>query len=289
VDFIALDYETANADQSSICQIGIAKVRNSIVSETKSWLVNPQASFDPINVSIHGIDAYDVKDAPTLKSNLPSLLENLSGKVVISHSAFDRVATFRACEKYNLGAPDSIWMDSARMVRRAWPDHFAKTGYGLKNVAKILGIDFAHHDAGEDARACAEIVIRAVVETGLDLDAWLKRVNQPILPPIGQITTPNSDGPFFGVNIVFTGALEMPRREATSLAASLGFSVDKGVTKKTNILIVGDQDAQKLAGKDKSSKHIKAEKLITNGQHIDIFSESDFRAFFSIAAQQDGS
>ena len=77
--------------------------------------------------------------------------------------------------------------------------------------------------------------------------------------------------------MVFTGALEIPRREAADLAASIGCSVASGVNKKTTILVIGDQDISKLAGKDKSSKHLKAEQIISKGQKIRIIKESDFK------------
>ena len=77
--------------------------------------------------------------------------------------------------------------------------------------------------------------------------------------------------------IVFTGALTMPRREAADIAASIGCDVDAGVTKRTTLLVVGDQDVQRLAGHKKSSKHRKAEQLIQAGQPIRILRETDFR------------
>ncbi|WP_212754938.1 hypothetical protein [Vibrio sp. 2-2(8)] len=43
------------------------------------------------------------------------------------------------------------------------------------------------------------------------------------------------------------------------------------------MLVVGDLDIAKLAGKEKSSKHLKAEKLILSGQRIKIIRESDFK------------
>jgi len=49
------------------------------------------------------------------------------------------------------------------------------------------------------------------------------------------------------------------------------------VTKNTTLLVVGDQDISKLAGKNKSSKHLKAEQLISKGQLIRIIKESDFK------------
>ncbi len=54
--FLALDVETANADYSSICQIGIAEFENGKVINTWSSLINPESYFDPFNVSIHGIN-----------------------------------------------------------------------------------------------------------------------------------------------------------------------------------------------------------------------------------------
>jgi DNA polymerase-3 subunit epsilon len=78
--------------------------------------------------------------------------------------------------------------------------------------------------------------------------------------------------------IVFTGALQLARREAADMAAAAGGDVLPGVTKHTTMLVVGDQDISKLNGHDKSSKHMKAEKLITSGQQIRIIGESDFMA-----------
>ena len=69
----------------------------------------------------------------------------------------------------------------------------------------------------------------------------------------------NAEGPLFGEVVVFTGALSMPRRKAADAAADAGCEVAGGVTKKTTLLIVGDQDVTKLAGHSKSSKHRKAE------------------------------
>lgn len=62
------------------------------------------------------------------------------------------------------------------------------------------------------------------------------------------------------------------------MAAESGCEVGTTVTKKTTLLVVGDQDIDRLAGKDKSSKHIKAEALIAQGQKIRILGESDFQA-----------
>jgi DNA polymerase III subunit epsilon len=188
------------------------------------------------------------------------------------------VSIGRATDKYRCDPWRITWLDSARISRRSWPDRFASTGYGLASVASFLGIEFSHHNALEDARAAGLIVCRAAETTGLGMEEWLERVKKPIfLDTAGAISLDgNPEGAFCGEAIVFTGALEIPRREAAALAAKAGFDVLPGVSKKTSVLVVGNQDARKLHGHKISSKHKKAEELIKAGHLIQIITEADF-------------
>ena len=161
------------------------------------------------------------------------------------------------------------------MVRRTWED-FQKSGYGLSNVANELNISFEHHNAVEDARAAGEILLRAIEHTGISLDDWLTRVYKPITTKSSIAREGNPDGILTSEIVVFTGALSIPRRQAAELAVNAGCDVANGVNKNTTLLVVGDQDISRLAGHNKSSKHRKAEDLITQGQNIRILGESDF-------------
>jgi DNA polymerase-3 subunit epsilon len=49
------------------------------------------------------------------------------------------------------------------------------------------------------------------------------------------------------------------------------------------LLVVGDQDIQKLAGHDQSAKHRKAESLIAQGYPIRILQETDFKNLVALA------
>jgi len=275
MDFVVVDVETANPNLASICQIGIAPFRNGVSEQPRQWLVNPQDYFDPINVSIHGIDEAAVRSAPTWPEVYASIAPFLSGGIVASHTAFDRTAVGQACENWSLEMCECRWLDTARVVRRAWPQ-FAKSGYGLANVAATFGIKYRAHNASEDARCAGEILMLAVEQTGLNAEQWLGRVCQPI-HPAEEIPDANPEGPLYGEVLVFTGALSMHRHEAAIVAANAGCHVDDGVTKHTTLLVVGDQDIRKLAGHEKSSKHRKAEELIKKGQRIRILGESDFK------------
>ena len=285
MDFIALDFETANADMSSICQIGLADFKNGLLQEEWKTYIDPEDFFDEINISIHGIDECTIEGSPILPDVLNRLYNYLDGRIVVCHTHFDRVALQQACFQYNLHTPSCTWLDTARVTRRTW-EQFAWSGYGLLNVCDSLGYQFAHHDALEDAKAAAHILLAAVAKTGIDLQSWLKRVEQPIDPIDPIAREGNSEGSFFGEVLVFTGALALPRREAADMAAKIGCTVANGVTKDTTILVVGDQDVKKLAGHDKSSKHRKAESLIKKGQPLRIIRESDFKELVNLSLKQ---
>lgn len=285
--FNAIDAETANADRASICQIGIVHVHDGEIQDQWKTFVNPEDWFDPWNIEIHGIDEAAVRGAPTLPEVRDELRRRLRGSVLVSHTAFDRVAFERAMDKYDLEHLQVIWLDSARVARRAWPDRYGKRGWGLKNIASDFGISFKHHDALEDARASAEIVLLACDVANLDVEGWLQRVERPIVASSsrsssGGATAPSvkregsAEGPLYGETIVFTGALSISRQEAAKLAANSGCNVILHVSKKTTMLVVGTQDRKKLNGYEKSSKHRKAESLIDQGVDIQILSESDF-------------
>jgi DNA polymerase-3 subunit epsilon len=283
MEFVALDVETANPDMSSICQIGIAGYADGSLANEWTAYVDPQDFFNAVNVSIHGINETMVRGAPTLPEVAAHLFEHLDGRVVVCHTHFDRVAIHQAFTKHGLRIPGCTWLDSARVARRAW-EEFAWGGYGLSNVCEVLGYRFTHHDALEDAKASAHVLMAAIAKTGIDLKDWLVRATQPISAREGiararqgMAQEGNPEGALYGEVLVFTGSLAIRRREAAELAAKIGCTVADGVTKATTILVVGDQDVNKLLGNEKSSKHRKAEELILKGQVIRILMESDFK------------
>lgn len=282
--FVAVDFETANADLASICQVGIVTFEREVIVDKWDTLVDPEDYFDGINVSIHGIDEDTVRGAPTFPQIFDAISERTCDRVVVSHTSFDRTALAQAITKYSLGEISCEWLDSARVVRRAW-GQFAHRGYGLESVCRALGITYDAHDAVEDARAAGEVLLHAMRETGLDLSGWFRRVSQPIDPNSARpiVFEGNPDGPLFGEELVFTGALTIPRREAAALAASAGCRVAAGVKKSTTLVVVGDQDVRKLAGHEKSAKHRKAEELISKGQIIRILRETDFARLVEIS------
>lgn len=276
MDFVVIDVETANPDLGSICQIGVAIFSENKFLESWSSLVNPEDYFDDFNISVHGITEAMVSSAPTWPEIHARLKINYTNIIVASHTPFDRTAIRRACEKNGAEPFECQWLDTARVVRRTWPE-FSKSGYGLSNLSKHFGIAFKHHDAEEDARLAGEILLLAIKESETSVSEWCTRALKSSAPARSYASVEaNLEGPLFGNVVVFTGALSIPRQEAARLAAFSGCEVGAGVTKHTSLLVVGDQDIRALAGAEKSSKHRKAEELMSKGQAIRIIGESDF-------------
>lgn len=159
MNFIAMDFETANAKRFSACSLSLVIVRqNHIVDELYS-LINPQTSFSSRNIQIHGIHESDVVDAPTF----PELWQHIAqfytpDKLVIAHNAsFDNSVLKRTLEHYHIAPPAYLTLDTLRTSQKLLPD---LPNHKLNTVADALQIDLHHHhNALDDAQACADILI----------------------------------------------------------------------------------------------------------------------------------
>ena len=157
--FTAIDFETANADRGSVCAVGLAMVENGQVVGRLHQLIRPNPCyFDPFNVSIHGISPSDVADAPTFAQFWPSLWPQVSGPLVAHNAAFDMGVIRCALDQVGRPYPTTDYFCTKVIAKLAWPKH---PTYALNHIARTLGISFRHHDAAEDAHACALVAIAA--------------------------------------------------------------------------------------------------------------------------------
>jgi len=178
--FVAVDVETANADRGSICSIGLVAFDDNRVVEEWYMLIDPCDAFDPINTSIHGIDAQKVRGAPTYAEVAQTINRKLHSTIAVAHSSFDFGAIRRASDGWECPQPRCHWLDTACVARRAWPE---LPNHKLPTLCEHIGFAFQHHHALEDAKAAGHILLAATQEAGLGLDDWLRRVKQPINRP----------------------------------------------------------------------------------------------------------
>lgn len=308
MNFIAIDFETANRDRSSICQVGIAEFQGRECVESTAWLVDPEQQFDEMCVDVHGITPDLVDGSPRFREFYEAVLgPRLADRVIVCHTSFDRVALERACERHGHPTPAASWLDSATLARRVWPE-VSRSGYGLRNLATTrLGIEFRHHDAGEDARAAGLVVLAAAESLGLDLEGCLSLVSgafprsrarsgessvqrrasaseveqeekelRRILTELVHRTAAQDDPPLAGERVAITGRLQLQRKEVGSAIEALGGTWDPRVSMDTTMLVVGTQNEVALKGKEKSSNQEKAERFRSQGREIQIFTEAEW-------------
>jgi DNA polymerase-3 subunit epsilon len=291
-DFIALDVETANADVGSICSVGLVHFRAGQIFKSLSILVDPEGPFDPGNIAVHGIRPGDVIGKPTMAQVFPVLAQALNGTIVTHHSSFDRRALASAAARYGVAELECFWLDTLTVARRSWRELADAGGFGLANLTRAFQIEFRHHRAEEDARACGLIMLKALDDSGLDLQHWLDLVAhapRPIVRGAPKVVVPpkseafaryaqpgERSGRLMGETVVFTGFLQMHRTEAAHLAVKAGCNVVDTVSGKVTVLVVGDQDLRLTRGNSKSRKHRKVEEMIAAGSSVRIVGETEF-------------
>jgi DNA polymerase-3 subunit epsilon len=169
LDFTAIDFETANSNNASACSVGLVKVRDGVVVDEAGWLIRPPAGYDSFsewNTRIHGIMAPDVEDALLWSEQLPDLVAFADGDALVAHNAgFDMGVITAACAASFVDCPAFSYLCSLRVARKT----YNLDSYRLPVAAMAAGFeDFHHHDALDDSRACAAILIHAARRADAD-------------------------------------------------------------------------------------------------------------------------
>lgn len=89
----------------------------------------------------------------------PEVRPFFAGQTVAAYNAgFDTGVLTATLDYYGLSLSELHVIDSLAVARSAWPK---PTNHKLSTVATHLNVPLNHHDAANDARACAEIILRA--------------------------------------------------------------------------------------------------------------------------------
>lgn len=166
MDFVAIDFETANERPSSACQLGVIIVEQGQVAGKREWLIRPEPSrFSSGNIAVHGITPDQVAGESGFDGIWDEIWEMIRGRILVAHNARFDIGVLRACLiHFGLEIPAMEFSCTRALARQAWP---GLPGYGLRALADFQGIQFRHHDALEDAEACAKLVNAIAGEIGV--------------------------------------------------------------------------------------------------------------------------
>lgn len=302
LSFVAIDFETATSQKNSICEIGIAVVKNAQLVENKSWLVKPVGNrYDTINKCIHGITEHDTANAPSFAEVWNEVKEYLDGNVVVAHNvSFDMYALRDALIENGIEFPSFQFYCSCRTAKYVFHDTYS---YSLPVLCHAMGIDFgAHHRAEGDAIGCAKVFAKSVELAGVDSLEELQNkygfrcgefktgyfTSQKSLSSgsssklkvsdiVGDPDKVDEGNYFYGKSVCFTGACQYgTRKDMLQRVADVGGVPTNSVTKSTDVLVVGQQDYRVVGESGMSSKQVKAMSLKDGGSDIEILSEVEF-------------
>lgn len=310
LDFVAIDFETANASRASACAVGLAVVEDGVVTAQDSWLIRPPtepSAFDRRNIAIHGITAAECAARGISWVETAQRLGDLTaGRVAVAHNAqFDRSVWAAANAESGLDGSTAPFCCTLELSRRAFPRlDIPVLDYKLNTVSAALELPpFRHHDAGADALAAALIVIELAKRGRRDelVELWPSGPKPPAGPRASraatvltgagyrrQVTRPTS-GPsladpsisapssLIGQTVLLTGELAFARRdEAHTRIEAAGGRVAKSATRALTLLVIGagaDVRTPPLTGATNKEKGV-IEKL-AQGQRIAVVGEPE--------------
>ena len=300
--FTAIDFETANSNRNSICAVGLVIVEDGEIESITSELIQPEPLvFHPRNVALHGIAARDVCDSPTFARAWKSLRARIHGPLVTHNAAFDMSAMRQALDEAGIRHPELDFLCTLAVSKRVDP-HFPR--HSLDFVARKRGIVFQHHNAADDARACALVALSAARQVGatsiseladkcglrvgrVSPDGYVpcgvldKFDTTPLPYPATQLVEPGmrtTRAPFpAGTKFAFTGELDsMTRTDAERAVECRGGICHQHIKQDTTILVIGDGGYVAYGLGHKSGKLKRVEKLKEKGHPISVISETVF-------------
>lgn len=261
-------------------------------------LVQPPVSHNGIFVNdfitgLTGITNEMLANAPQTPDVLSQFAGFLGDALIVGYNvSFDVNFLYDAFTEYLGRTLPNDHIDCLRMARRLYPE---MTHHRLEDMTdKLSIINERAHRAMCDVEATQALYLvlreKALSRYGSEeafIKLWRKNGKSDshgLAKTIIRFEDAelDPDNPLYGKVCVFTGKLEkMERRDAMQIVANLGGINGDGVTKKTNYLILGNNDYCSTIKDGKSSKQKKAEQYKLEGNDIEIIPESVFYEMIS--------
>lgn len=294
-NFTVVDVETTglSPEQDDIIEVSALRVRNNEVVDTFSSLVQLQTHtfLDKVIIDKTGITFAMLAAAPAAAQVFSAVRDFIGTDIVVGHNAsFDVDFLYNKFMRTMQVPFTNDYVDTLRISRKVFPE---LRRYRLKDIAAKVGYSpETNHRALADCQttlACYYALRKRVWQTvGIDdfVDRCAKgksytipRDKVDLRRIMPRTDTFDETHPLFGKRCVFTGKLErLARIDAAQVVVDFGGFCDNNVTKKTNYLIVGNDEYFSSITSSKTSKQKKAEEYQQQGVAIEIIPEDAFYA-----------
>ena len=286
-NYCVLDLETTglSPNYDSIIEIGIIKVKENKIVDKYNSLINPGFLINEYITSITGITNEMLKGKPKIIDLKKEVLNFIGNDVLVGHNISFDVSFLQKGFNEEL---KNEYIDTLQFCRKLFKE---LSHHRLTDMSNYLEISRNEHRSMSDCLCTKELydcIKEKMKNNGLEInDIFAKKNYSSKNIDIHAIKPDNieidEDNFFYNKHCVFTGKLEkMIRKEAMQLVVNVGGILDNSVTKKTNYLILGNNDYCSSIKDGKSSKHKKAEKYKLEGQDIEIIDEDTFYNLFNL-------
>jgi len=158
-DFVAIDFETANFERTSVCAVGIVVYKNGEKVDDFYSLIKPEPEYYEQRCSeVNGLCCEDTKNAPLFPEVWKQIEPKIKGLPLVAHNKdFDETCLKATFKCYQMDYPDYPFYCTLLKSREVWPEGH----HNLNIIAEKCGYDLKnHHHALADAEACAVIALK---------------------------------------------------------------------------------------------------------------------------------
>lgn len=262
-DFIAIDFETANAKRISACALGIVFVKNEFIVHEELHYIKPPKDqmFNDRHIGIHGITPNMVANSESFEHYWKAgLNEYFNNNLIVFHNASMDLSILRQLfEHHQIEDYDINYLDTMNLA-----SHNNLPGK-IVELANHYGLEIIdHHNPVEDAKLCANVFIN-LVEEPFDHNKLIYQLKHAVeieeMEKYYEIRKPDDetcedlklvidryllskseivDFSILDSAFLFTGLMRIPRHEAQEHILKLGGAIKTGVSSKVNYVVLGD-------------------------------------------------
>lgn len=173
LDYIAIDFETANYYKNSACSVGLVRLIDGKETDSVYSLIHPTKMYfiPEWTETIHHISYDDVRDKPYFPEVWDTIVMPFINKTpdipLVAHNGnmFDMPVIKNCCEYFGMEVPKLEYFDSLIVAKKTWPD---LESHRLTALGEYFKIEYLAHDALEDSRTCGQIIKFAADKWGVN-------------------------------------------------------------------------------------------------------------------------
>ena len=250
--FVSIDFETLYAQRVSACSVGMVKYIDGIKQENAFYsLIRPPFEYEgkrgPALTWIHGFTENSFEGQPTFDEVLPKMEEFINGLPLVAHNACVERACIRdCCAYYNI----ETTIPYEDIIDTYYLSEAIEEGLGLPVCGpSTLFLVFPKYLSGEliiDKSAWEKAIESCSKDQPIGnniYDSYVSRGHSNLCGDVLQKDLSSADprNPFYDRKVVITGVFNIDRQDLADKLKSMGADIDKGVGKKTNYLLIGEE------------------------------------------------